>query len=64
MMHKNHFLLRLFTVSVEPCHFASSIVTLWGYKVGMVTPVQPTSSRMISHRSSTSFPTSEIERGK
>jgi hypothetical protein len=44
---------------LEPSRFASLVVTPWGYKVGMAAPAQPTSSRMISHRSSGSFPTAE-----
>jgi hypothetical protein len=31
--------LRLFTMPVEPSRFASSVVTPWGYKVGVVTPM-------------------------
>jgi hypothetical protein len=52
----------VFTAPMEPSLLASSVVTLWGYKAGMVTPAQSTSSRTISHRSSTSFPTTEKER--
>jgi hypothetical protein len=55
MMH-NIILQNLFTTPVEPTLFASSVLTLWGYKAGVVTIVQPTSFRMIPHRSSTSFP--------
>jgi hypothetical protein len=40
---------------MEPSRFASSVVTPWGYKAGMVAPAQPTFSRATSHRSSTSF---------
>jgi hypothetical protein len=53
------FLLHLFTAPAEPSCFASMVVTLQGYKAGMVTPTQPTISRMISYRSSTFFPTAE-----
>jgi hypothetical protein len=49
----------IFTVLVEPSCFASSVNTPWGYKAGVVAPMQPTSSRMISHHSSTSFCTAE-----
>jgi hypothetical protein len=45
----------LFTALVEPIRFASSIVTLWGYKASVVAPMKPTSSHTISHRSSTPF---------
>jgi hypothetical protein len=41
---------------MEPNSFASSAITPWGYKAGLVTPVQPTSSCMISLYSSASFP--------
>jgi hypothetical protein len=41
---------------MEPSRFASSVVAPWGYKAGIVAPAQPTSSCMISHHSSTSFP--------
>jgi hypothetical protein len=47
MTHKL-FLLCLFTVSTEPNRFASSAVTRRDYKVGLVTPAQPTSSYTIS----------------
>jgi hypothetical protein len=40
------------------------IVIPWGYKAGVVSPAQPTSSHTISYRSSASFPTVEKERGK
>jgi hypothetical protein len=53
------FLLRFFTVHVEPSCFTSSVVKPWGNKAGVVTPIQPTSSHTISHRSSASFPTAE-----
>jgi hypothetical protein len=43
----------------EPNRFAASVVTPRGYKVGVVTPTQPTSFRTISHRSSASFPIAE-----
>jgi hypothetical protein len=46
-------------MSVEPSRFVSSAGTLWGYKAGLVTPAQPTSSHMISLCSSTSFSTAE-----
>jgi hypothetical protein len=52
-------LLHFFTASTEPSRFASSVVTPWGYKAGMVSPAQPTSSCTISHRSSASFPMAE-----
>jgi hypothetical protein len=52
-MHKNHFYL--FTMSVESICFASLTITPWGYKAGLVTPVQPTSSHTISLCSSASF---------
>jgi hypothetical protein len=58
MTHKIFFTVP-FTTPVEPRHFASSVVSLRGYKAGVVAPVQPTSSRMISHHSSASFPTTE-----
>jgi hypothetical protein len=48
----------IFTVS-EPSRFASSVVTLLGYKASMVASAQPTSSHTISHHSSVSFPTAE-----
>jgi hypothetical protein len=44
---------------MEPSRLASSVVAPWGYKAGIVAPAQPTSSCMISHRSSTSFPMTE-----
>jgi hypothetical protein len=53
------FLLRLSTASVEPSCFAYSVVTPQGYKAGVVTPMQPTSSCTISHHSSASFPMAE-----
>jgi hypothetical protein len=53
----------IFTVPAEPSRFTNSIVTLRGYKAGMVTLAQPTSSQMISHRSSASFPTAEVREG-
>jgi hypothetical protein len=49
----------VFTMLAEPNRFASSVVTLQGYKAGVVTPVQPTCSHTISHHSSISFPTAE-----
>jgi hypothetical protein len=55
MMHKI-ILQNPFTTPVEPTLFASSVLTLWGYKAGVVTIAQPTSFRMIPHCSSTSFP--------
>jgi hypothetical protein len=45
-----------------PSRFASSVVTPRGYKVGVVTLVQPTSSYMISHHSSASFPMVETKK--
>jgi hypothetical protein len=49
----------VFTVPAEPSRFTSSVVKLWGYKAGVVTPAQPTSSHTISHHSFASFPTTE-----
>jgi hypothetical protein len=49
-------------MSAEPGRFTSLVVTPQGYKAAMVIPAQPTSSHMISHCSSTSFPTAETER--
>jgi hypothetical protein len=43
----------------EPSCFATSVDTPWGYKAGVVAPAQPTSSRMISYHSSTSFNTAK-----
>jgi hypothetical protein len=57
--HINSFLLDLFTTLVEPCCFASLVATLWGYRAGRRSCVQPTSSRMISHRLPASSPTAE-----
>jgi hypothetical protein len=54
----------IFTALAEPSHFASSVVTPWGYKASMVAPTQPKSSRMISHHSSTSFPMAEKKEKK
>jgi hypothetical protein len=56
------FLLRHFTMPADPSRLTSSVVTPQGYKVSVVTLVQPTSSRMTSHRSSASFPMAERER--
>jgi hypothetical protein len=51
---------------VEPSLFAFSVVTPQGCKAGVITLVQPTSSRtrMISNRFSTYFPTAEKRGGK
>jgi hypothetical protein len=49
----------VFTAPVEPSRFASSVVTPRGYKAGVFAPAPPTSSRMTSHRFSTSFPMAE-----
>jgi hypothetical protein len=49
----------IFTALAEPIRVASSTITPQGYKAGLVTPAQPTSSCMISLYSSTSFPTVE-----
>jgi hypothetical protein len=57
-MHKIFFTM-LFTTSVDPSRFASSTITPRSYKPGLVTPVQPISSRTISLYSSTSFPVAE-----
>jgi hypothetical protein len=51
-------------MSAEPSHLASSVVTPQGYKASVVTPLQHTSSRMISYCSSASFSTAEKEREK
>jgi hypothetical protein len=48
-----------FTVPAKSSRFTSSVVTPWGYKAEVVTPAQPMSSHMISHRSSASFPMAE-----
>jgi hypothetical protein len=61
MKHKN-ILPCLFTALSEPNHFASLVVTSWGYKAVVVTPAQSTFSYMISHNSSTSFLTAEKKR--
>jgi hypothetical protein len=50
MMHKIDF-----TTPMERNRFISLAVTPRGYIAGLVTPAQPTSSRMISLYSSTSF---------
>jgi hypothetical protein len=47
---------------MEPSHFASSVVTPRGYKAA-VAPTQPTSSHMISHHPSASFPMAEKTEG-
>jgi hypothetical protein len=57
--HAKSFFLRLFIASTEPNCFTSSAVTPQGYKAGLVSPVQPTSSRTISLYSSTSFTMAE-----
>jgi hypothetical protein len=44
---------------MEPSRFASSVVTQWGYKAGMVTLAQATSYRTISHYFSAYFPMAE-----
>jgi hypothetical protein len=49
----------IFTAFAEPSCFISSAVTPRGYKVGLVTPTQPTFSHTVSLYSSTSFPTAE-----
>jgi hypothetical protein len=49
----------LFTTPMEPSCFASSVVTPQGCNAGVVAPMQPTSSLMISHHSSTYFPMAE-----
>jgi hypothetical protein len=43
----------------EPIRFSSSVVTLWGFKVGVVAPAQPTSFCTMSHHSSASIPMGE-----
>jgi hypothetical protein len=53
------FLLHFFTASVKPSRFASLVFAPQGYKAGVVTPMQLTSSRTISHCLSTSFPMAE-----
>jgi hypothetical protein len=54
--------LHLFTAPAEPSCLTSSVVTPRGYKAGVATPTQPTSSRTISLRSSASFLTTQKER--
>jgi hypothetical protein len=49
----------LFTEHGEPNRFASSIVTLQGYKDGMVALAQLISSCMTYHHFSASFPTTK-----
>jgi hypothetical protein len=44
---------------VEPSRFASSVFTPWGYKAGVIAPVQPTSSYTTSQHFSVSFPMSK-----
>jgi hypothetical protein len=63
MTHKIIF-TALFIAPAEPSRFAYSTVTPWGYKVGLVTPTQPSSSRTISICSSFSFPTAEKRKTK
>jgi hypothetical protein len=58
-MTRKIFFTSPFIVPTEPSRFASLVVTLRGYKAGMIAPAQCTSSRTISHHSSTSFPTAE-----
>jgi hypothetical protein len=48
-----------FYALAEPSHLTSTVVTPRGYKARVVAPTHPTSSRMISHRSSASFPMAE-----
>jgi hypothetical protein len=57
--HINSCLLHLFTTPARALRFASSVVTLWGYKYGSHPCVQPPSSCMISHRLPASFSTTE-----
>jgi hypothetical protein len=57
--HVNSCLLRLFIVPPGAHGFASLVVTPRVYKVGGHHYVQRTSSRMISHHLSTSFPMAE-----
>jgi hypothetical protein len=62
--HIKSFLLCLVTESAKPNCFTSLAVTPQGYKAGLVTPVQPTSSCMISLYSSASFPTAEKRKNR
>jgi hypothetical protein len=55
----NSCLLHLFTMPAGPHHFASSVVTSWGYNASGHSCAQPTFSHMISHCLPTSFPTAE-----
>jgi hypothetical protein len=54
----------IFTMPTKSNCYASSAVTPRGYKVGVVTHAQPTSSRTISSHSSASFPMTEKKRRK
>jgi hypothetical protein len=58
-MTRKMILLCLFTASGVLNCFTSPTVTPRGYEASLVTPMQSTSSRMISLYSSTSFPTAE-----
>jgi hypothetical protein len=58
-MMRKIILLCLFTAPTEPSHSTSSVVTPQAYLAGVVAPAQPTSSHMISHHFSASFPTAE-----
>jgi hypothetical protein len=62
MWHVKSCLLHIFTAPARARRFASSIVTLRGYKVGKCPCTQPTSSHMISHYLPASFHTAEKER--
>jgi hypothetical protein len=49
----------IFTMLTRAHHFASSVVTPWGYKTSGRSYAQPMSSHTISHRLPASFPIAE-----